>query len=45
MTNNVGLTFSVGDTTPWFAISMEQKQLESVTLNIIFSVAWCFLMW
>ena len=24
MTNNVGLAFSVGDTIPWFTISMEQ---------------------
>ena len=24
MTNNVGLTFSVGDTTPWFTNSIEQ---------------------
>ena len=24
MTNNVGLTFSVGDTTLWFTISIEQ---------------------
>ena len=24
MTNNVGLTFSVGDTTPWFIISVAQ---------------------
>ena len=24
MTNNVGLTFSVGETIPWFAISLEQ---------------------
>ena len=24
MINNAGLTFSVGDTTPWFTISIEQ---------------------
>jgi hypothetical protein len=24
MTNNVGLTFNVGDTLPWFMISIEQ---------------------
>ena len=24
MTNDVGLTFGVGDTTPWFTISIEQ---------------------
>ena len=38
MTNNVGLSFSVGDTIPWFTISIEHKILELVTLNIIFSV-------
>jgi hypothetical protein len=38
MTNNVGLTFSVGDTTPWFTISIEQDDLELVTVNIIFIV-------
>ena len=37
MTLNVGFTFSVGDTTPRFTISIEQDQLELVTLNIIFS--------
>ena len=37
MTHNVGFTFSVGDTTPRFTISIEQDQLELVTLNIIFS--------
>ena len=38
MSSNVGLTFSVGDTTLQFTISSEQEQLELVTLNIIFSV-------
>jgi hypothetical protein len=39
MTNNVGLTFSVGDTIPPpFSISFEQRQLQLVTLNILFSV-------
>ena len=38
MTNNVGLTFSVGDTTPWFTISIEQDKLDLVALNRIFSV-------
>ena len=38
MTNNVGLTFSVGDTMLQFTISIEQDNLELVTLNIIFSV-------
>ena len=36
-TNNVGLTFSVGDTTPWLTISIEQGK-ELVTLNIIYCV-------
>ena len=39
MTNNVGLTFSVGDTPPRFTIWERARQLESVTLSIIFSVA------
>ena len=40
MTNNVRLTFSIGDTTPWFKISIifSARQLELVTLSIIFSV-------
>ena len=38
MTNNVALTFSVGDTTLRFTISIEQDKLELVTLNIILSV-------
>ena len=38
MTNNVGLTFSVGDVIPWFRISIEQRQLELVTLNTICTV-------
>ena len=38
MTNNVGLTFSVGDTTRWFTLRIEQEQLELVTPNITFSV-------
>ena len=37
MTYKVGLTFSVGGTTPWFTMSIEQD-IELVTLNIIFSV-------
>ena len=37
MTNNVGLTFRVDDTIPRITISIEAKQLELVTLNIIFS--------
>ena len=28
MTKNVGLTFSVGDTIPWFTISIEQDKLK-----------------
>ena len=36
MSNNIGLTFSVGDTIPWFTI--RARELELVTLNIIFSV-------
>ena len=36
MTNNVGLTFSVGDIILRFTISVEQDKL--VTLNYIFSV-------
>ena len=39
MTNNVGLTFSVGDAIPRFTISIEQDKLQLVTLNMIFSVA------
>ena len=39
MTNNIGLTFSVGDTIPQFTNSIDQGQLELVTLSIIFSVA------
>jgi len=38
MINNVGSTSSVGDTIPQFTISIEQRQLELVTLNTIFSV-------
>ena len=39
MTNNVGFTFSVGDTTPWFTVSIDRaRQLESMMLNSIFSV-------
>ena len=38
MTNNVGLTFSVGDTILPSTISIEQRQLELMTLDIIFSV-------
>ena len=34
MTNNVGFTFTTGDTTPRFTISIEQDNIE-----IIFSVA------
>ena len=34
-TNNVGLTFSVGDTTPWVTISIEPRRLGLVALNII----------
>ena len=37
MTINVGLIFSVGDTTPWFTIIIEVRHLELLTL-IIFSV-------
>ena len=39
MTNNVGLIVSVGDGIPRFTISNWARQLESVTWNIIFSVA------
>ena len=39
MSNNVGLRFSVDDTTLRFTISVEPRQLELVTLNIIFNVA------
>ena len=38
MRNNFSLKRSVGDTIPQFAISIEQDKLESVTLNIIFSL-------
>ena len=38
MTNNVGFTFSVGDITPRFTISIEQNK-KLLTLNIIFTVA------
>jgi hypothetical protein len=38
MTYNVGLTFSVVDTIPQFPIRDEQRQLELVAPNIIFSV-------
>ena len=38
MTNIVRLTSSVGDTKPWFTISIEEDKLELVTLNIIFNV-------
>jgi hypothetical protein len=40
MTNNVGVTFSVGDTTPWITIDIEARRLELVTLNMIFSVVY-----
>jgi hypothetical protein len=39
VTNNVGLTSSVGDTMPHFTISIEQDNQELVTLIFIFSVA------
>ena len=39
MTNNVGLTFSVGETILRFTITIEQDKLELVTLNIIFTIA------
>jgi hypothetical protein len=39
VTNNVGLTCSVGDTMPQFTISIEQDNQELVTLIFIFSVA------
>jgi hypothetical protein len=35
LTNIVGFTLSVGDTVPRFSISIEPRQLELVTLNII----------
>ena len=38
MRNNVWVAFIVGITTPRFTISLELRQLELVTLNIIFSV-------
>ena len=38
MTNNVGFTFSVGDTIMWFTISFEQDNYNLVTPNITFSV-------
>jgi hypothetical protein len=38
MTNNVGSPFIVGDTIPRFTISNRARQLELVTLTIIFSV-------
>ena len=37
MTNNVGLTRSVRDTTPRFTMSIEQDNQELATLNVIFS--------
>ena len=38
MTNNVGLIFNVGDTTPQCTISVQQVELDMMTLNIIFIV-------
>ena len=38
MTNNVGTTFIVGDTILWLTISIEQDNLDLVTLNIVFTV-------
>ena len=38
MANNVGFTFSVGDTTLRLTISIEQDKSELVPLNIIFRV-------
>ena len=38
MTKSVGLTCSVGDTIQQYTIGIEQRQLELVTLNNIFSV-------
>ena len=35
MTNNVGLAIGGGDTILWFTISIEQRLLELVTLDII----------
>jgi hypothetical protein len=40
MTNNVGLTFGISDTTPWFSNWYWARRLESVTLNIIFSCSY-----
>ena len=39
MTNNVGLRCSVGDTTPALCNQHWARQLELVTLNIVFSAA------
>ena len=37
MASNVGLTFSVGDTTLQFKFSIVKRQLELLILNVIFS--------
>ncbi len=39
LTNNVGSTFSVGNTTPWFTISMEQDdQIGDTKYHIQYSL-------
>lgn len=47
MINNVGLKFSVNDTTPGFAVSIEQAiRIGGTKYLVIFSVVVsCFLLW
>ena len=45
MTNNVGLAIGGGDTILWFTISIEQRLLELVTLDIIGTLNMIFSAW
>ena len=42
MTKNVSLTFNVSDIIKQFTIIIEQYSLDFMTINIIFSVAWTY---
>ena len=42
MTNNVGITSSVGDTTLQFTISIDQRQFELVKLKYRIYCSYCF---
>jgi hypothetical protein len=42
---NVGLTFSVGDTIPWFPTLYRVRQVELVTRRILFSVPYSTELW